>query len=186
MVLDLKAELQKAQEALKVAKEAVKATKAVAYERGIVETEARLTAKVTVVCRDYYAETYYKALDRAGVLTDFDLRRANRVYYPEDIREGPTALPPPVALPLPPPEEPLTTQNPSQGIEIPVGVQKEKKGVVGVSQPNEKAKSKGVQPPTNANPSEDALIIRDMVYKAKATESKSKIDSKKNSHQLQT
>ena len=38
----------------------------------------------------------------------------------------------------------------------------------------EKAKNKA-----NANPSEDALTIGDMVSKAKATESKSKIDSKK-------
>ena len=169
-----------------MAQKATKAAEAAAYEHGILETEVRLTAEVMVVCKDYCAKTYFQALDRVGVPAKFDLRRANRVYYPEDIREDPTALPPPVALPLPPPEEPLTTQNPSQGIEIPVGVQKEKKGVVGVSQPNEKAKSKGVQPPTNANPSEDALIIRDMVYKAKATESKSKIDSKKESHQSQT
>ena len=40
----------------------------------------------------------------------------------------PTALPPPAALPLPPPKQPLTTQDPSQGIEIPTGVQKEKMG----------------------------------------------------------
>ena len=38
----------------------------------------------------------------------------------------------------------------------------------------EKAKSK-----TDVNPSEDALTIGDMVSKAKTTESKSKIDSKK-------
>ena len=144
MILDLKAELQKAQKALKVAKEVVKAVEAAAYERGIVETEARLTAKVTVVCRDYCAETYYKALDRAGVLADSYLRRADRVYYLEDIREDLIALPPPAALPLPPPEEPLTTQDPSQGIEIPVGVQKEKKGVVGVFRPDKKVKGKGV------------------------------------------
>ena len=42
-----------------MAKEAVKAAKAVAYKRGVVETEARLTAEVMVVCRDYCAETYY-------------------------------------------------------------------------------------------------------------------------------
>ena len=125
-----------------MAKEAAKAVEAAAYERGIVETEARLTAKVTVVCRDYCAETYYKALDRAGVLADFYLRRADRVYYLEDIREDPIALPPPAALPLPPPEEPLTTQ--TQGIEIPVGFQKEKKGVVGVFRPDKKVKGKGV------------------------------------------
>ena len=49
----------------------------------------------------------------------------------------------------------------------------------------EKAKEKGKEKAKNkadANPSEDALIIEDMVSKAKATESKSKINSKKDSH----
>ena len=55
-----------------------------------------------------------------------------------------------------------------------------------VSQPNEKVKGKGVQPPTDANPSEDALTIEDMVSKAKTAESKSKIDSKKDSYQSKT
>ena len=185
-VLDLKTELQKAQEALMVAKEAAKAAEVVAYERGVVETEARLTAKVTVVYRDYYAETYYKALDRAGILDDSDLRRADKVYYLEDIRKDPTAFPPPAALPLPPPEQPLTTQDPSQGIEIPTRVQKEKRGDVGISRPDEKAKGKRVQPPVDANPSDDALTIEDMMSKAEASESKSKIDSKKDLYQLQT
>ena len=45
----------------------------------------------------------------------------------------------------------------------------------------EKAKSKA-----DVNPSEDALTIGDMVSKAKAIESKSKIDSTKDSHQSQT
>ena len=58
VVLDLKAKLQKAEEALKVAHEAAKATETVAYKWGVLETEARLTAEVTVVCRDYYTETY--------------------------------------------------------------------------------------------------------------------------------
>ena len=108
-VLYLKAELQKAQEALKMAQEAAKAAETATYERGILETEARLTAKVTVVCRDYCVETYHQALDRAEVSADSDLRRADQVYYPEDIREDPTALPPPAALPLSPPKQPLTT-----------------------------------------------------------------------------
>ena len=108
-VLDLKTELQKAQEVLKVPMEATKAAEVAAYECEAVETEARLTAEVTVVCRDYCAETYYKTLDRAGVPVDFDLRRANKVYYPEDIKEDPTALPPLAAFPLPPPEQPFTT-----------------------------------------------------------------------------
>ena len=76
-ILDLKTKLQKAEEALKVAQEAAKAAKTIAYERGVLETEARLTAKVTVVCRDYCAETYNQALDRARVPADFDLRRAD-------------------------------------------------------------------------------------------------------------
>ena len=95
VVLDLKTELQKAHEALAMAKEAVK------------------TAEVTVVCRDYCAKMYNKALDRAGVPTNSDLRRTDKVYYPEDIRKDPIALPPPAALPIPPPKQPLTTQDPS-------------------------------------------------------------------------
>ena len=73
--------------------------------------------------------------------------------------------------------------------EIPVRVPKEKKGDVGVYWPeektNEEAKEKA-KGKANVNPSEDALTIKDMVSKAKVTESKSKIDSKKDSHQSQT
>ena len=58
-------------------------------------------------------------------------------------------------------------------------------GDVGVYRPNKKAKEKE-KGKTDANPSKDALIIEDMVSKAKTVESKSKIDSKKNSHQSQT
>ena len=138
-----------------------------------------------MVYKDYCAETYYQALDRAGVPADSDLRRADQVYYPEDIREDPTALPPLIALPLPPPEQPLTTQGPFQGIEIPAEAQKEKKGDVRVSQLEENAKEKA-KSKADANPSNDALTIEDLVFKDKAAESKSKIDSKKDSHQSQT
>ena len=48
-----------------VAKEVTKAVDAIAYKRGVVQIEGRLTMEVTVVCRDYCDETYYKALDRA-------------------------------------------------------------------------------------------------------------------------
>ena len=110
-----------------MAQEVAKAAEIAAYERGMQETEARLTAEVTVVCRDYCAETYNQALDRAGVPADSDLRRVDHVYYPEDIREDTTAFPPPTALPLPPPKQSFTTQEPSQGTEIPAGAQKDKK-----------------------------------------------------------
>ena len=190
-VLDLKTKLQKAEEALKVAQEAATAAKTSAYKRGVLETEARLTAEVTVVCRGYCAETYNQALDRAGVLADFDLRRVDQVYYLEDLRENITAPPPPTALPLPPPEQSLTTQEPSHGAEVPARAEKEKNGIVVASRTEEKAKDKekGKEKAKNkadANPSEDALTIGDMVSKAKATESKSNIDSKKDSHQSQT
>ena len=142
-----------------------------------------------MVYKDYYTETYNQALDRAGVPTESDLRRVDQVYYPEDIREDTTALPPPAALPLPPLEQSLITQEPSQGAEIPAGAQKEKKGEVVASRIEEKAKEKGkekAKSKADANPSEDALTIGDMVSKAKAIESKSKIDSTKDSHQSQT
>ena len=172
-----------------MAQEAAKAVEAVAYERGVLKTEARLIAEVTVVCRAYCAETYYQALDQARVPEDSNLRRADQVHYPEDIREDPTALPPPTALPLPPPEQPLTTQDPLPGIEIPTEAQKEKKCDVGVSRTEEKAKEKRkekAKSKADANPSKNALTIEDMVSKTKVVESKSKINSKKDSHQSQT
>ena len=60
---------------------------------------------------------------------------------------------------------------------------------MGVFQPKKKAKKKAnkkAKGKTDVNPSKDALTIEDMVSKAKVVESKSKIDSKKDSHQSQT
>ena len=124
-------------------------------------------------------------------MATFDLKRVDQIYYPEDLRESTTALPPPVVLPLPPPEQSLTTQEPSQDAEAPVGAEKEKNGAVVASQTEEKVKEKekGKEKTKNkadANPSEDTLTIGDMVSKAKAIESKSKIDSRKDSQQPQT
>ena len=59
-------------------------------------------------------------------------------------------------------------------------------GDVGVSRPEKKAKGKGVQPPADAHPSEDTFTIGHMVSKAKAAESKPKVDSKQDSHQSKT
>ena len=52
-VLDLQSKLQKIEEVLKLAQDATAATEISAYERGVLETEARLTAEVTAVCREY-------------------------------------------------------------------------------------------------------------------------------------
>ena len=53
MVSDLKAELSKAKEVARVAREAVEAVVVTSYERGVTNIEARLTKKVATVCRDY-------------------------------------------------------------------------------------------------------------------------------------
>ena len=190
-VLDLQSKLQRAEEALKVAQEAAIAAKTSVYERGVLETETRLTAKVTAVCREYCAETYNQALDRAGIPADSNLRRTDQVYYPEDLRENTTTPPPPAVLHLPPPDGSLPAQKPSQDTKVPIGVEKEKNGAVVASRTEEKAKEKEKgkekgQNKANANPSEDALTIGDMVSKAKVAGSKSKIDPKKDSHQSQT
>ena len=164
-VLDLQSKLQRAEEALKVAQEATIATE-------------------VVVCREYCAETYNQALDRVGIPVDSDLRRVDQVYYPEELRENTIA-------PLPPPEKSLPAQKPSQDTEVPVGAEKEKNEAVMASWTEERAKEKEKekekgQNKADANPSKDALTIRDMVSKAKLVESKSKIDPKKDSHQSQT
>ena len=184
VVLDLQAKLKKAEEALKVAQEAVTTAETLAYERGVLKTETRLTVEVTAVCREYYVETYSQALNRAGILADSDLRRTDQVYYPEDLRENPTPPPPLATIPLPPPNEPLPAQKNSQDSELPIGVEKEKE------QEKEKEKAKETekekkkeQNKADVNPSEDALTIGDMVSKVKVVGSKSKTDSKKDSQQ---
>ena len=109
------------------------------------------------------------------------------MYYLKDLRENTTPPPPLVALPLPP-NEPLPAQKSSQDTEVPIRAEKEKNGAVVASQTEEKAKEKEKgkekeQNKADANPFEDALTIGDMVSKAKVAGSKSKIDSKKDSHQ---
>ena len=151
------------------------------------ETEARLTDEVIAVCREYYAETYNQVLDRVGIPTDSDLRRVDQVYYPEDLRENTTALPPPTALSLPPREQSLTTQEPSSDTEMLAGAEREKDGAVVASRTEERAKEKEkgkekAKNKANAPASEDTLTIGDIVSKAKAAETKSKIYSKKGSH----
>ena len=56
------------------------------YEIGVVETEETLRAEVPMVCRIYCAQTWYEALNRAGVEASSELRRPENVFYPEAIR----------------------------------------------------------------------------------------------------
>ena len=53
MVSDLKAQLLQTKEAARLAREAAKAAVATSYERGMVDTEAKLTEEVATVYRDY-------------------------------------------------------------------------------------------------------------------------------------
>ena len=110
-----------------MAKEAFGAAEMAAYEHGVLETEIRLVEEVAGVCRDYCTEVWEEALNRAGVPTDFELRRAGNIYFPEDIREVPAMLPPSVAGLLLPLEQFSTIQTPSPDTEISTGADKGKK-----------------------------------------------------------
>jgi len=105
MVSDLKAQLLQAKEVARLAKKAAEAVVAASYERGVKETESRLTKEVAVVCRDYVTESWGVAMDRAAVPADSDLRRIKNIFFPEDIREMPGSDPlkePPSALTIAP------------------------------------------------------------------------------------
>ena len=52
------------------------------YDMGVAETEEALRAEVTRVCRTYYLQVWYKALDRVRVEASSALRRVENVYYP--------------------------------------------------------------------------------------------------------
>ena len=88
-VTDIKAELKKAKDAVekvvRAAKEATEAAERTSYERGVMDTEARLVEEVAVVCRDYCTKSWGIAMDRAGVPADSELRRSKNIFFPEDI-----------------------------------------------------------------------------------------------------
>ena len=122
---------------------------AASYERGVKDTEARLTEEVAVVCRDYWTESWGVAMDRAGVPADSKLRRIENIHFLKDIREIPD---------LDPPEKLFSAPT---AVLDPIVL--EGKGV------DEEA-----QLPTKDKSSEDALTIRDVVSRAKVAKSKSK------------
>ena len=88
-------------------------------------------------------------------------------------------LPPPAVLPPPPLEQLSIIQAPSPDAEVSTGASKSKEDVKGGPQLEEKGKDKEVQPPTKTNRSKDALMIKDVVSKAKDAESKSKVGDTK-------
>ena len=138
MVSDLKAQLLQEKEAARLAREAAEAAVVASYERGVADTEARLTEEVAAVCRDYITMSWGVALDRAVVPTDSDLRKIENILFPEDIRE---------ILGSVPPEEPPSAPTTAPDSLI----------------PEEKEENKEVQPPAKDKSPEDALTIRDVV-----------------------
>ena len=99
-VLSLKVKLEKAKVEAQAIQEAAQAAKRAAYERGMLETEQRLAEEVAEMCRDYCSMTWGADLNSTGVPTDFELRKVERVFYPEHIREVLTD-PSSATLPLP-------------------------------------------------------------------------------------
>ena len=76
VVSNLKAELAKVKEEARLAKEVAEKVVATSYDRGVRDTEIRLTEEVAAVCRDYITMSWGVALDRAAIPADSDLRKA--------------------------------------------------------------------------------------------------------------
>ena len=142
MVSDLKAKLIQTKEAAHLAREAAEAAVATSYERGVADTEARLTEEVAAVCRDYITMSWGVALDQAVVPADSDFRKIENILFPEDIREIPGSVPP---------KEPLS--DPITALDSLI--------------PKAKGGNEEVQPPAKDKSPEDALTIRDIVAQAK-------------------
>ena len=104
-----------------MAKEASRATEMAAFECGILETETQLAKEVAGVYKDYYAKVWAESLNQAGVLANFELRRAENIYFPKDIREVLKMLPPLIADPFPPSKQLSTIQAPPPSAEVSTG-----------------------------------------------------------------
>ena len=117
-----------------MAREAAKVAVATSYDRGVKDTEVRLTEEVAAVCRDYITMSWGVALDRAAVPADSDLRKVENIFFPEDIREIPDSVPP---------EEPLLAKASTSNSYMP--------------------EAEEMQPAAKDKSPEDNLTIRDVV-----------------------
>ena len=88
-VSTLKVELARTKEEACLAKEAAEKAVAASYERAVRDTETRIAEEVSIVCREYITTSWNVTLDRADVPTDSDLRKAENIFFPEDVREIP-------------------------------------------------------------------------------------------------
>ena len=70
LVLELRADLQKAKKVAQLAKEAVEARKQASYALNVEETQARFIEELAEVCRDYWMVTWAEAFNLAGIPAD--------------------------------------------------------------------------------------------------------------------
>ena len=68
-----------------MAREASEAAETASYEREVQEKEMWLAKEVARVCKDYCAEVWAEALNRAKVPTTSELSSAENIFFPEDI-----------------------------------------------------------------------------------------------------
>ena len=85
----LKAELARTKEEARLAREAAEKAVAALYDRGVHDTEVRLAEEVATVCREYITTSWGVALDRTAVPADSDLKKAENIFFSEDVREIP-------------------------------------------------------------------------------------------------
>ena len=164
LVIDLKAQLQKAKEVAQLVKEAAEAEKQASYLLGIDETQARLTEKFAEVCRDYCNVTWDRALSIAGVPTDSVLRHPGSIYYHPDIREVPDVVSfPPAPVPEAS-EQPLTIQAALPLLEASKGSNQAGDQDQGAKGAEDKGKGKEKKPSSEAK---DAAKDREVATKAK-------------------
>ena len=109
-----------------MAGEAAEAAETTSYESGVLDTKTQLAEEVAGVCRDYCTEVWAEALNRARVPATSELRSAENIFFPEDIREVPVTLPPLAVLTPPPPEQLPSIQAFSPDAEVPIGAGKSK------------------------------------------------------------
>ena len=158
LVLELKAELEKAKEEARMARKASEAAEMASFKRGVLDMKVRLAKEVVGVCRDYYTEVWAEALNWMGVPANSKLGKAKSIFFPEDIWEAPTVLLPLDVLPLPPFRQISTIQALSIGTRVST--------VAG--------KGQEVSPLVKDTHSEDAFTIKDVVSQGKDAEFKSK------------
>ncbi|XP_030963366.1 protein casc4-like [Quercus lobata] len=139
-VSDLKAELTKVKGEARLAKEAAEKAVATFYERGVKDTEVRLAEEVATVCREYITLSWGVALDRAAVPADSNLKKAENIFFPEEVRE----IPDEVVT-----EEPLLRKALSSDSAMP--------------------ETEDAQPAVKDKLPEDSLSIREVVAQAKET-----------------